>query len=80
MVTGKIYQNSDVDIGIKNLPPDKFFRVYTFLNKELSNKIALVDFDKYFYVLLNSLGKVVEIEFLLRKTLIRAGKMSCTAG
>jgi predicted nucleotidyltransferase len=63
MVTGKIHQNSDLDIGIKGLPPKKFFRVYAFLDKELSTKIDLVDFDlhKDFYVLLDSLGEVVEI-------------------
>jgi predicted nucleotidyltransferase len=63
MVTGKIHQDSDIDIGIKGLPPKKFFRVYAFLDKELSNKIDLVDFDlhKDFHVLLDSLGEVVEI-------------------
>jgi predicted nucleotidyltransferase len=63
MVTGKIHQNSDIDIGIKGLPPKKFFRVYAFLDKELSNRIDLVDFDlhKDFYVLLDSLGEVLEI-------------------
>jgi predicted nucleotidyltransferase len=63
MITGKIHQNSDIDIGIKGLPPKKFFRVYAFLDRELSNKIDLVDFDlhKDFYVLLDSLGEVVEI-------------------
>jgi predicted nucleotidyltransferase len=45
------------------LPPKKFFRVYASLDKELSNKIDLVDFDlqKDFYLLLNSLGEVVEL-------------------
>jgi hypothetical protein len=45
------------------LPPKKFFRVYSSLDKELSNRIDLVDFDlhKDFYVLLDSLGEVVEI-------------------
>jgi predicted nucleotidyltransferase len=63
MVTGKIHQNSDIDIGIMGLPPKKFFRVYAHLDKELSNKIDLVDFDlhKDFYLLLNSLGEVIEL-------------------
>jgi predicted nucleotidyltransferase len=63
MVTGKIHQNSDIDIGIKGLPPKKFFRVNAYLDKELSNKIDLVDFDlrNDFYVLLNSLGEIIEI-------------------
>jgi predicted nucleotidyltransferase len=63
MVTGKIHQDSDIDIGIMGLPPTKFFRVYAYLDRELSNKIDLVDFDLHndFYVLLNSLGEVVEL-------------------
>jgi predicted nucleotidyltransferase len=63
MVTGKIHQNLDIDIGIMGLPPKKFFRVYAYLDKELSNKIDLVDFDlhKDFYILLNSLGEVIEL-------------------
>lgn len=63
MVTGKIHQNSDIDIGIKGLPPKKFFRVNACLDKELYNKIDLVDFDLRddFYTLLKSLGEVVEI-------------------
>jgi predicted nucleotidyltransferase len=34
MGTDKIHPNSDIDIGIKGLPPKKFFRVYAFLEKE----------------------------------------------
>jgi predicted nucleotidyltransferase len=63
MVTGKIHQNSDIDIGIMGLPPKKYFRVYADLDKKLSHKIDLVDFDlhKDFYALLNSLGEVVKL-------------------
>ena len=63
MVTGKIHNNSDIDIGISGLPPQNFFRVYANLDRELSNNIDLVDFDlnKDFYVLLNSLEEVVEL-------------------
>ncbi|MDR0474494.1 MAG: nucleotidyltransferase domain-containing protein [Treponema sp.] len=63
MVTGNIHQNSDIDIGIKGLPPEKFFRVYAQLDNNMSNEIDLVDFDENnkFYNLLNSLGEVVEI-------------------
>ena len=45
MVTGKIHQNSDIDIGIMGLPPKKFFRASAFLDRESTNKIDLVDFD-----------------------------------
>jgi predicted nucleotidyltransferase len=63
MVTGNFHQKSDIDIGIKGLPAKKYFRVYASLDKELSNKVDLVDFDLYgdFYNLLDSLGEVAEI-------------------
>jgi len=63
LVTGKIHQNSDIDIGITGLNPKKFFKVYASLDRELSNKIDLVDFDLRddFYVLLDSLGEVVRL-------------------
>jgi predicted nucleotidyltransferase len=63
MVTGKIHENSDIDIGIKGLPPKRFFRVYANLDKNLSNRVDLVDFDLHreFYKLLDSLGEVAEL-------------------
>ena len=63
LVTGKFHQNSDIDIGITGLNPKKFFRVYASLDKELSNRVDLVDFDARhdFYSLLDSLGEVVKI-------------------
>ena len=63
MVTGKIHQNSDIDIGIKGLPPEKFFQVYAKLDNNMSNEVDLIDFDENnkFYNLLNSLGEVMEI-------------------
>ena len=63
MITGRIHQNSDIDIGITGLPAKKYFRVYALLDKELSNRIDLVDFDLYkdLYNLLNSLGEIAEI-------------------
>jgi len=63
MVTGKIHNDSDIDIGVLGLPPKRFFRVYADLDKKISNKIELIDFDinKDFYNLLDSLGEVIEI-------------------
>ena len=63
MVTGKIHQNSDIDIGIKGLPPGNFFRVYAQLDNNISNEVDLVDFDANykFYNLLSSIGEIVEI-------------------
>jgi predicted nucleotidyltransferase len=59
MVTGKIRENSDIDIGIKGLPPGNFFRVYA----KLDDNVDLVDFDANYklYDLLESLGEVVEV-------------------
>jgi predicted nucleotidyltransferase len=63
MVTGKTRDDSDIDIGIKGLSPEKFFRVYAKLDNTLSHDVDLVDFDENnkFYNLLNSLGELVEI-------------------
>jgi predicted nucleotidyltransferase len=63
LVTGKIHKNSDIDIGIKGLPPEKFIRVYAKLGNNVSNTVDLVDFDENekFYNLLNSLREIVEI-------------------
>jgi predicted nucleotidyltransferase len=63
IVTGKIHDDSDIDIGVKGLPPKKFIRTYSILNDKLSNKIDLVDFDINisFFELLNSLGEVEKI-------------------
>jgi len=64
LVTGTYHEDSDIDIGIRGLQPEKFLRVYSKLDDKLSNEVDLVDFDvnNKFYNLLNSLGEVVEIE------------------
>jgi predicted nucleotidyltransferase len=63
MVTGKIHQNSDIDIGIKGLPAEKFFKVYSKLYMDLDNKVDLVDFDydSQFFSLLEKIGELVEV-------------------
>jgi predicted nucleotidyltransferase len=63
MVTGKIHQNSDIDIGVKGLPAENFFKVYSKLYMDLDNRVDLVDFDydNQFYSLLERIGEVVEI-------------------
>jgi predicted nucleotidyltransferase len=64
LVTGKINEKSDIDIGIKGLPPEKFFKVYSKLYMNLTNEIDLVDFDydSDFFSLLERLGEVMEVE------------------
>ena len=63
LVTGKIHRNSDIDIGIKGLPPESFFHVYAKLDNDLLNAVDLVDFDENtkLYDLLDSLGEVIKI-------------------
>jgi predicted nucleotidyltransferase len=63
IVTGKIHDNSDIDIGVKGLPPENFFRVYSKLYMNLDNEFHLVDFDydNDFFSLLERLGEVAEI-------------------
>jgi predicted nucleotidyltransferase len=40
MVTGKIHDESDIDIGITGLSPQNFFRVYIFVNIDQNNRIT----------------------------------------
>jgi predicted nucleotidyltransferase len=63
LVTGKIREESDIDIGIKGLPREKFLHLYGKLSFDYDNKIDLVDFDENedFYSLLNNIGEVVQI-------------------
>jgi predicted nucleotidyltransferase len=62
LVTGKIHDNSDIDIGIKGYPTGKFFRLYSKLYFDFDNKIDLVDFDanEDFYTMLNRIGEIVQ--------------------
>ena len=63
LVTGKIHDKSDIDIGIKGLPKGKFFATCAKVYFALNNDIDIVDFDNNdeLYSLLNRLGEVVEI-------------------
>ena len=63
LVTGKIHDNSDIDIGIKGYPTGKFFKLYSKLYFDFDNKIDLVDFDtnEDLYLMLNKIGEVVKI-------------------
>ncbi len=63
LVTGKIRDNSDIDIGIKGLPKGKFLEVYSRIYFDMENNIDLMDFDKNpdFFSMLNSIGEVVQI-------------------
>ena len=63
LVSGKINDDSDIDIGIKGLPKGKFLEVYSRIYFDMENSIDLVDFDvnSDFYSMLNKIGEVVQI-------------------
>jgi predicted nucleotidyltransferase len=63
LVTGKIRDDSDIDIGVKGLPKGKFLSLYSKLYFDFENKIDLVDFDMNsdFYSMLKSIEEVVQI-------------------
>jgi predicted nucleotidyltransferase len=63
LVTGKIHDGSDIDIGIKGLPKEKFLKLYGRFQFDFENKIDLVDFDTNaaFYSMLTRIGEVVQI-------------------
>ena len=63
LVTGKINENSDIDIGIKGLAKSKYFDVYSRIYFDMENNIDLVDFDvnSELYTMLNKIGEVVQI-------------------
>jgi len=64
LINGKTNEMSDIDIGIKGLPDEKFFRVYSAVNHVSDISVDLVDFDDSndFFCLLNEIGRIKEIE------------------
>lgn len=62
-VTGGANEYSDIDIGIKGLPPQKFFAVHSMLEDATGKTVDLVDFDEkpQFFALLNGLGELQKI-------------------
>jgi len=63
LVTGKYHDNSDIDIGIKGIPFDKFFYVYGKLGFDADHVIELTDFDdsKEFFEIVNRHKEIVKI-------------------
>ena len=61
--TGRAGENSDVDLGVKGLPPRLFYRMHWQLEDALDMKVDLVDFDfqKDFYDLLDGIGELKKI-------------------
>lgn len=61
--TGRAHSGSDVDLGVKGLPPKLFFRMHWQLEDALNMKVDLVDFDfqKDFFELLQRIGELKKI-------------------
>ncbi len=62
-VTGRAAEHSDIDIGVKGLPPYRFLSVYARLDNEINEKIDFVDFDEQqaFFNFLNGIGELRKI-------------------
>ena len=61
--TGRAHSDSDVDLGVKGLPPRLFYRMHWQLEDALNMKVDLVDFDfqRDFFELLQSVGELKKI-------------------
>lgn len=61
--TGKAHAGSDVDLGVRGLPPRRYFGMHSDLEDILNMPVDLVDFDyqKDFYDLLNRVGELKKI-------------------
>ena len=66
LITGKVHENSDIDIGIKGLPRKKLLEIRTKIFMETENNIDIVDFDfnNDFFIMLESLGEVIKLDIL----------------
>ena len=61
--TGRANANSDIDLGVKGLPPRLFFRMHSNLEEALKMPVDLVDFDCQtdFFALLKRVGELKKI-------------------
>lgn len=58
--TGAARPHSDIDIGVKGLPPAHFLATYARLDREIQEKIDFIDFDEQtaFFQFLNDIGEI----------------------
>ena len=63
LANGKIRDDSDIDIGIKGLPAEKFIPVYSKLYGAFDTRVDLVDFDYEhgMFDILQELDEVIKI-------------------
>ncbi|MBR0031994.1 MAG: nucleotidyltransferase domain-containing protein [Treponema sp.] len=61
--TGRAHADSDIDLGVKGLPPNLFYRMCWKLEDALDMPVDLVDFDFQtdFYELLQRIGELKKI-------------------
>ena len=61
---GNADEYSDIDIGIKGLPPQKFFAAHSMLEDATGKTIDLVDFDEnpQLFTLLQNLGELKKLD------------------
>ncbi len=62
-VTGAARPHSDIDIGVKGLPPTHFLAAYARLDREVQERIDFVDFDEQpaLFQLLSDIGEIKKI-------------------
>ncbi|MDR0909884.1 MAG: nucleotidyltransferase domain-containing protein [Spirochaetaceae bacterium] len=63
LANGNYRDNSDIDLGIRGLPPNRFIHAYGELDSNIRTPTDLVDFDydSDFYSMLDSIHEVVQI-------------------
>jgi len=63
LTTGTATEHSDIDIGIKGYPPEKFFHLHAKLAEAIPFRVDLFDFDSEidFFNMLASVGEVVRL-------------------
>ena len=63
MLTGEASPGSDIDIGIRNYPRDRFFHIFGRLLTELDHDVDLIDFDHEhaLFTVLSEVGEVRRI-------------------
>jgi predicted nucleotidyltransferase len=63
IATDKATETSDIDIGIRGYPRERFFRIYGRLISELDHEVDLVDFDQQseLFTVLQRIGEIRRI-------------------
>ncbi|MCL2063651.1 MAG: nucleotidyltransferase domain-containing protein [Candidatus Cloacimonetes bacterium] len=64
MLTGKIHNNSDINLGILGLAEDKYYSLCGKIYIEIDTDVKIIDLNDYqdLFLYLTSINEVVEIE------------------